>query len=96
MVSIDDLKEIVHWVFKEPIIGPLKSKIAEIHHLHNRHDVIFLCRGRSDLDKISQTIMHNGMSTAVIWSKSKPEADFQYGGRLGEFSDMLSQSHIAR
>jgi len=40
--------------------------------------------------------MQNGMSTAVIWSKSKPEADFQYGGRLGEFSDMLSQSHIAR
>jgi len=45
MVSIDDLKEIVHWVFKEPIIGPLKSKIAEIHHLHNRHDVIFYAEG---------------------------------------------------
>ena len=28
-------------VFKEPIIGSLQSKIAEIRHLENRHDVIF-------------------------------------------------------
>ena len=40
MVSIDDLSEVVHGLFKEPITGPLKSKIAEIHHLENRHDVI--------------------------------------------------------
>jgi len=26
-VSIDDLQEVVHGLFKEPIIGPLKSKI---------------------------------------------------------------------
>jgi len=32
------------------------------------------------------------MSTATIWSKSKPEVEFQYGGRLGEFSGMSSQS----
>jgi len=30
------------------------------------------------------------MSTAVIWSKSKPEVEFQYGGRLGKFNDMSS------
>ena len=42
-------------LFKEPIIGSLKSKMAEIHHLENRHDVIFFCRVWSDLDKISQT-----------------------------------------
>ena len=42
------------WLFKESIIGPLKSKMAKIRHLEYRHDVIF-CRGRSDLDKISQT-----------------------------------------
>ena len=42
-------------VFKEPIIGPLKSKMAEIRHLENRHDVIFFCQGWSDLDKILQT-----------------------------------------
>jgi len=33
MVSIDDL--VVHGLFKEPIIGPLKSKMAEIPHLEN-------------------------------------------------------------
>jgi len=27
-------------------------------------------------------LVQNGMSTAVIWSKSKPELEFQYGGRL--------------
>jgi len=30
MVSIDDLQEVVHGLFKESIIGPLKSKMAEI------------------------------------------------------------------
>jgi len=34
------------------------------------------------------------MSTAVIWSKSKPNVEFQYGGRLGEFNGMSSQSHL--
>ena len=34
------------------------------------------------------------MSTAVIWSKSKPDVDFQYGGRLGEFYGTLFQSHL--
>jgi len=28
--------------FKEGIIGPLKTKITEIRHFENRHDVIFL------------------------------------------------------
>jgi len=55
MVSIDDLQEVVHALFKEPIIGPLRSKMAEIRHLENRHDVIIFCRGWSDLDNISQT-----------------------------------------
>jgi len=45
----------LHGLFKEPIIGPLKSKMAEIRYLENRHDVIFFCWGWSDLDKISQT-----------------------------------------
>jgi len=34
------------------------------------------------------------MSTAVIWSKSKPDIEFQYGERLGEFHGMSSQSHL--
>jgi len=29
--------------------------MAEIRHLENRHDVIFFCRGWSDLDKMSET-----------------------------------------
>jgi len=32
-----------------------KSKMAEIRHLENRHDVIFFCRRWFDLDKISDT-----------------------------------------
>jgi len=32
MVSTDDLQELVHGLFKEPIIGPLKSKMVEIRH----------------------------------------------------------------
>jgi len=34
------------------------------------------------------------MSTAMVWSKSKPDVEFQYGGRLGEFNGMSSQSHL--
>jgi len=33
MVSINDLQEVVHGLFKEPIIGALKCKVAEIRHL---------------------------------------------------------------
>jgi len=29
------------------------------------------------------------------WSKSKPDVEFQYGGRFGEFNGMSSQSHIS-
>ena len=38
--------------------------------------------------------MQNDMSTAVMWSKLKPGVEFQYGGRLGEFNGMSSQSHL--
>ena len=39
--------------------------------------------------------MQNDMSTAVMWSKLKPDVEFQYGGRLGEFNGMSSQSHVS-
>ena len=39
-------------------------------------------------------LVQNGMSTAVTWSKSKHDVEFQYGVRLGEFSGMSSQSHL--
>ena len=48
-------RKLCNWVIKEPTIGSLKSKMAKIRHLENQHDVIFFCRGWSDLDKISQT-----------------------------------------
>ena len=39
-------------------------------------------------------LVQNDMSTAVIWSKSKSDVEFQYAGRLGEFHGMSSQSHL--
>jgi len=64
---------------KNPIlIVLLKSKMAEIRQLENRHDVIFFSRGWSDLDKISQA----GAEWYVDCSdmvESKPDVKFQYG-----------------
>jgi len=39
-------------------------------------------------------LVQNDMLTVVISSKSKPDVEFQYGGRLGEFHGMSSQSHL--
>jgi len=39
--------------------------------------------------------VQNDMLTAVMWSKLKPDVEFQYGGHLGEFSGTSSQSHIS-
>jgi len=41
-----------------------------------------------------RSLVQNDMSTAVIWSKSKPDVELQYGERLGEFNGMPSQSHL--
>jgi len=38
--------------------------------------------------------MQTDMSTAVMWSKSKSDVEFQCGGRLGEFNVISSQSHL--
>ena len=62
MVSIDD--RIVHGLFKEPINGHLKSKMAEIRHLENRH-VIFSAEGGAIWIKFRR-LVQNDMSTAVI------------------------------
>jgi len=78
----------------EPIIGPLKSKMAEIRHLENRHDVIFSAEGGLIGIKFRR-LVQNDMSTAVMWSKWKPDVEFQYGGHLGEFNGMSSQSHVS-
>ena len=39
--------------------------------------------------------MQNDMSTTMMWSKSKPDVEFQYGRRLSEFNDMSSKSHVS-
>ena len=80
-------------LFKEPIIGSLKSKMAKIHHLENRHYVIFSAEGGPIWIKFRR-LVQNDMSTAVVRSKSKPGVQFQYGGRLGESNGMSSQSHL--
>ena len=59
------------------IIGPLKSKMAEILHLENRHDVIFSAEGGPIWIKFRR-LVQNDISPAVIWSKSKPDVEFQY------------------
>ena len=47
------------------------------------------------MDKILHRLVQNDMSTdAVMWSKSKPDVEFQYGGSAGEFNGMSSQSHM--
>jgi len=40
-------------------------------------------------------LVQNDMSTAVMWSKYKPDVEFQYGGRLGEFNGMSFQSYVS-
>jgi len=35
------------------------------------------------------------VQNAVMWSKSKPDVEFQYGRRLGELNGMSSQSHVS-
>ena len=40
-------------------------------------------------------LVQNDMSTAMMWSKSEPDVEFEYGGRLGEFNGgMSTQSHL--
>ena len=67
--------------------------MAEIRHLENWHDVIFICRGWSDLDTISQAGTEWHVDCGDVW-KWKPDGEFQYGGRLGEFNGMSFQSHV--
>jgi len=67
--------------------------MAEICHLENQHDSFFSDEGGPMWIKFPR-LVQNDMLTAVIWSKSKPDVEFQYGRRLGEFNGMSSQSHL--
>ena len=67
--------------------------MVETCYLENRHDVIFFCEGGTIWIKFRR-LVQNDTSTAVMWSKSKPDVEFQYGERLGEFNGMSSQRHL--
>ena len=69
--------------------------MAEIRHLENRHEVIFSAEGGPIWIKFCR-LVQNDMSTAVMCGNGN-HVEFQYGGRLGEFDGMSSQSqyHIA-
>ena len=94
MVSIDDLGSYVIGLFKEPIIGSLKSKMAEIAFLKIDMTSSFSAEGGPIWIKFRR-LVQTDMSTAVMWSKSKPDVEFQYGGRLSEFYGMSSHSHVS-
>jgi len=68
--------------------------MAKIRHLENRHYVIFSAEGGPIWIKFCR-LVQNDMSTAMMWSKSKPDVEFQYGGRLAKFNGMSSQSHVS-
>ena len=72
--------------------------MAEIRHLKNRDMTSFFsAEGGPIWGPIwikFRRLVQNGMSTAVIWSKSKPEAELQYGVRFGEFNTTLKSERI--
>jgi len=39
-------------------------------------------------------LVQNDVDCGDVW-KWKPDVEFQYGGRLGEFNGMSSQSHVS-
>jgi len=56
-------------------------------------NVIFSAEGGPIWIKFWRLVQSN-MSTAVMWSKSKTDVEFQYGGRLGKFNGISSQRHL--
>jgi len=68
--------------------------MAEIRHLENRHDVIFSADGGPIWIKFRRLVQNN-MLTVVMWPKSEPDVEFQYGGRLRDLNGMSSQSHVS-
>ena len=64
--------------------------MAEIRRLENRHDVIFSAEDGPISIKFLR-LVQSDMSTAVIWLKSKPDVEFQYGDRFGEFHGVIPE-----
>jgi len=53
---------------------------------------LFSAEGDPIWIKFRRLVLRNDMSTAVMWSKSKPDVELQHGGRLRD--GMSSQSHL--
>ena len=53
-------------LFKEPIIGSLQSKMSEICHLENRHDVIFSAEGGPIWIKFRRLVQNDMSIVAVV------------------------------
>jgi len=83
MVSID---EVVRGLFKD-LLDPWNARSWKSTWRH------FSTEGCPIWIKFHR-LVQNDTSTAVIWSKSNAEVEFQYGVRLREFNGMLSQSHL--
>jgi len=69
--------------------------MAEIRHRENRHEVIFFCRGWSDLDKILQT----DAELHIDCGDMVRIGTICYGGHFGEFNGchprLRAMYHIA-
>ena len=96
MVSIDDLYEVIcNWAFQRThywtpkIPRWLRSAI-----LKTDMASFFSAKGGPIWIKFRR-LVQNDTSTAMVWSKSKPDVEIQYGGRFGEFNGMSSQSHVS-
>jgi len=61
---------VVHGLSKEHIIASVKSKMAEICHLENRHEVIFSAVGGSVWIKFRR-LVQNDMSTGVGQNRNR-------------------------
>ena len=56
---------------------------------------VFAAEGGPILTKFWRLVQNDMSTAAVMWSKSKPDVEFQYGGCLGEFNGISSQSHVS-
>ena len=80
---------------KNPLLDPYNPRWLRFAILKIDMTSFFSAEGDSIWIKFCR-LVQNDMSTAVIWSKSKPEVEFQYSGRLEEFNGMSChcQSHL--
>jgi len=78
---------------KNPLLDPYNPRWLRSAILKIDMTSFFLCRGWSDLDKISQTGTEWHVDCGDVW-KWKPDVEFQYCGRLGEFNDVIPEPRI--